>query len=108
MQGESCWFESSQLHIMTTNNDRLHRELVDLLYQHDPVGLAKMGAPSDEYTHEAEMICEALQSQTFTTIAQLRQSVYTIFKEMFDQVAGTEDVYQKVAEDIFRLTHHGH
>lgn len=89
---------------MKTNYDaQFYRELVDLLYQHDPVGLAKMGAPNDEYSSEAEMIYAVIRAQPLTTIAEMRRHIFRIFQEMFDQTAGTEAAYQKVAEDVFKM-----
>jgi hypothetical protein len=56
-------------------------ELSAILYKHDPEGLAKMGAPSDEYNSEAEIILPMLVE--CDDADDVQELLYDTFAAMF-------------------------
>jgi len=49
-----------------------------ILFEHDIVKLASMGAPSDEYSSEARMIAEGMdECESIEELAELIASVFT-------------------------------
>ena len=75
--------------------------LTELFFRHDPVGLAEIGAPEDEYWPEAEALIGRLREAT--SPEHLRQIVHTVFLEAFEdeQTCGPESAYEKIAQEIW-------
>jgi hypothetical protein len=75
----------------------------DIIYKHDPIQLASMGAPPDEYMHEAKMLYEAL-CDDIVQVSLIQQALYVGMCDAFSQdIAGTVDKYAEIANDIFAL-----
>ena len=75
----------------------------DIIYKHDPIQLASMGAPPDEYMHEAKMLYEALRDD-IVQVSLIQQALYVGMCDAFSQdIAGTVDKYGTMAEEIFAL-----
>lgn len=80
----------------------LNKETIEnILRQHDPQGLIKMGAPQDEYSHEAEMIANNLSGckskKDFQTL------IHSVFVCQFGgpNGAGSFGSYAKISNDIY-------
>ena len=79
-----------------------HRELLELLARHDPMGLIKIGLPDDEYSPEARAILPRLDEAN--SPADLRRIVHEEFVRMFsEELAGEESDYEKIAQEIWEL-----
>lgn len=79
----------------------LHRGLSELLYRHDPVGLAAAGAPKDEYESEVSTIIPKLKNATGPN--DVRRIVHQEFLRWFEdeQTAGPEFAYNAIACEIW-------
>jgi hypothetical protein len=77
---------------------RLHRGLSELLYRHDPVGLAAAGAPNGEYEAEAGTIIPRLKDANSSD--DVRRIVHQEFLRWFNnpQTAGPESAYNGIAK----------
>ena len=79
----------------------LEDQLTELFYRHDPVGLAELGAPEDEYWPEAKALLPLLNG----VISQkhLRQIVHSVFLKMFEaeETCGPESAYDAIAREIW-------
>jgi hypothetical protein len=78
-----------------------HRELSELLYRHDPVGLAVAGAPKDEYESEVSTVIPKLKDATGPD--DVRRIVHQEFLRWFEdeQTAGPECAYSAIACEIW-------
>jgi len=76
-------------------------QLLDAFYAADPIGLAAMGAPPDEYSPEVDDTLPRLLKAN--SIGAMRKILYESFTKMFDGTAGTEFTYNKLAEDCWRI-----
>jgi len=65
----------------------LYEELVQILYRHDPIGLATSGAPHNEYEPEVGIIIPRLRS------AASAEDVTHIIYEEFSRWFGAESYY---------------
>ena len=65
----------------------LYEELVRILYRQDPIGLARLGAPHDEYEPEVGTIIPRLSS------AASAEDVTRIVYEEFSRWFGAESYY---------------
>lgn len=75
-------------------------DLEVLLFEHDPIGLAGMGAPADEYHAEAETI--TLRLPEAASVDDLRSIVHEEFVRWFgDETAGGRERYEAAAEAIW-------
>jgi hypothetical protein len=79
----------------------LHRGLSELLYRHDPIGLAALGAPEDEYESEVSTIIPKLKGATGPD--DVRRIVHEEFLHWFgdEQTAGPESAYNAIASEIW-------
>lgn len=77
-------------------------ELAKLLAGYDFQGLIRLGAPSNEYAGEAEIILARLPN--CRSVVDVRRVVYVTFCEQFHPMAcGDEANYQAVASVIAQL-----
>lgn len=80
------------------------QEISKLLYRHDPMGLARIGAPSDEYDSEAEDIAKQLRALSFEN--EIQELVHQVFVKWFDNdnpkvmLAGPIEKYAEIAREI--------
>lgn len=79
----------------------LREELEELLFRHDPVGLAEIGAPEDEYRPEAESLLPRLREAT--SQEHMRRIVHSVFLEKFEaeETCGPESAYESVSQEIW-------
>jgi hypothetical protein len=79
----------------------LHRGLTELLYRHDPVGLAAAGAPRDEYEPEVGTIIPRLKHAN--TLDDVRRIVHREFLRWFDaeEATGPESSHNAIAQEIW-------
>jgi hypothetical protein len=74
----------------------------EILYRHDPVGVAGAGAPEDEYEPEVGTILPKLQRAK--SVEDVRRVVHAEFVSWFDEVtAGREEAYSDIAKEIWEL-----
>jgi hypothetical protein len=75
------------------------------LHEADPIGLASMGAPQDEYDSEAETIVLRLADRrSLSTAEEVAQIVHDEFVRWFDEdLAGDRERYEPVAAEVHRL-----
>ena len=74
----------------------------EILYYYDPVGLAKLGVPEDEYDLEARVIISKLKD--VTDIRSLRWVVYEVLVYYFDKdmiLPNSNKCYRYIAEEIW-------
>jgi len=79
----------------------LHRGLTELLYRHDPIGLAATGAPKDEYEPEVNTIIPRLKGAS--SADDVRRIVHQEFLHWFggEETAGPESAYDSIANEIW-------
>ncbi len=81
-------------------------ELSAILFRHDPIGLAAIGAPKDEYDCEATRILPRLPE--VSSPEELRSLIHQEFLRFFDDegTAGPESAYDAIAQDVWeRIVH---
>jgi hypothetical protein len=80
---------------------KIFDELVELLYRHDPVGLAEIGAPGDEYWPEVESLLPRLKEAT--SQEDLRRIVHSVFLQKFEaeETCGPESAYEAISQEIW-------
>jgi hypothetical protein len=76
-------------------------ELAEIFYRHDPVGLAELGAPEDEYLPEVEDLLPRLREAI--SEEQLRQIVHCVFLQKFEaeETCGPESAYKAISLEIW-------
>jgi len=81
----------------------LHRGLTELLYRHDPVGLAATGAPKDEYEPEVGTIIPRLKGAKSPD--DVRRIVHQEFLRWFEaeETTGPESAYNDIAQEIWDI-----
>jgi hypothetical protein len=79
-------------------------ELEELLYRHDHIGLAELGAPRDEYRPEAADI--AIRIPRLTSQDAVQDTLYEVYAEWFgvDTAPGREAFADAAAEIWAQLT----
>ena len=79
----------------------LHQRLTELLYRHDPVGLAALGSPKDEYEPEVGTILPRLREAKSKD--DVRRIVHEEFVHWFEaqETAGPESAYDAIAQEIW-------
>jgi hypothetical protein len=79
----------------------LEGELTELLYRHDPVGLAATGAPKDEYKPEVQAILPRLCAAR--NVADVQRIVYDEFLRLFasEQTCGPAAGFTAIAQEIW-------
>jgi hypothetical protein len=80
----------------------IEERLSSILYMFDPMYIARMGAPKDEYDSEAEMIAKQIKSGRVKTSEDLSKVVYKTFVKQFGRsLAGSKSEYDDMAKKIF-------
>ena len=76
-------------------------DLTELFYRHDPVGLAEIGAPENEYWPEAEDLIPRLNDAT--SPAHLRKIIHSVFLRKFEseETCGPESAYDAISHEIW-------
>jgi len=79
----------------------LRDQLAELFYRHDPVGLAELGAPEDEYWPEVEGLLSRLGEAT--SREHLRQIIHSVFLQKFaaEETCGPESAYEAISLEIW-------
>ena len=78
----------------------LYRGLAELLYRHDPIGLAAAEFPKDEYEPEVGTIIPRLKDAE--SEEDVRRIVHQEFLRWFgEDTAGPESAYRGIAHDIW-------
>jgi hypothetical protein len=79
----------------------LRDELTELFYRHDPVGLAEIGVPQDEYVPEVADLLPRLNQAT--SEEDLQKIVHSIFLRKFEaeETCGPESAYEEIAREIW-------
>ena len=79
----------------------LFEDILALLYRHDPVGLAEIGAPADEYWPEVEALLPRLREATSKD--DLRRIIHSVFLQKFEaeETCGPESAYESVSQEIW-------
>ena len=79
----------------------LRDELVKLFFRHDPVGLAEIGAPEDEYLPEVEGLLTRLKEAK--SQEHLRQVIHSVFLQKFEaeETCGPESAYEQISQEIW-------
>jgi len=78
----------------------LYHGLTDLLYRHDPVGLAAAGAPKDEYEPEVGTIIPRLRNANSPD--DVRLILHQEFLRWFEaETSGPESAYDRIAQEIW-------
>ena len=73
--------------------------LTALLFEADPMGLAAIGAPADEYSPEAGTIAPRLA--TVASEQDVLQIIYDEFQAWFGEDAGAEGRYKGAARAVW-------
>ena len=84
----------------------LKAEITEILYHYDPVRLAKLHAPKDEYAIEAGAIVSRLRD--IDDLTSLRWMVYDVCKQYFSGVTipvSSDRRYRYIAEEIWEAWH---
>jgi hypothetical protein len=107
--------------------DTMKDKIEQILAKHDPVKLIKIGVPQDEYSSEAQMICDRIDQ--FFSVEKIQDIVYEAFIHQFsggscfsmnhgmleytgerapslikaEPIIGTYDQYRGIAEDIKKI-----
>lgn len=78
------------------------KQIQDILFEHDPIGLAKYGAPNNEYSPESQTI--APQITNGMTVEEIAKVVFEEFVKWFNiKLVGDYDRYIRIARDIVLL-----
>lgn len=80
----------------------LFEDILALMYLHDPVGLAEIGAPEDEYWPEAEALLPRLRE--VTSQDDLRRIIHSVFLQKFEaeETCGPESAYEAISQEIWK------
>jgi hypothetical protein len=88
-----------------TSHRQLVQSLEELLYRHDPIGIA-FGDNPDEYSPEADSIVPRLRN--VETVEDVRRIVHEEFVRWFDaDTAGPAADYQAIADELWTLLRGG-
>jgi hypothetical protein len=84
----------------------LYDQLSEILFLHDPVGLAALGAPEDEYSVEVKEFLPHLQE--IKSLPALSQLLYDVFVRMFskEMISQQKIMFDPIAEDIWEAYKH--
>ncbi len=86
---------------MMTSNEFLSREVSDILFRHDPIGI-NFEDNTDEYDPEARTIVDRLG--TASSEADARRIVHEEFQRWFSEsIAGPQERYLKPTAEIWSL-----
>lgn len=80
----------------------LQKQIQDILFEHDPIGLTRHGAPSDEYSPESQTIAPKVVDGM--SVEEIATVVFEEFVKWFDvKLVGDYDRYIRIARDIAPL-----
>lgn len=77
--------------------------LMEILYEHDPVGLIAFGAPKDEYSVEVDAFLPLLPGMQSPIL--LSQVLYEVFVQMFDEqmMRSRRAAFDSLAADVWNV-----
>lgn len=77
-------------------------KMISLLNEWDPIKLVRRGAPADEYSSEAEMICDYINSYADFSTDELAEEIDDVFAHSFGRELYTCDLdrCKAIAEKI--------
>lgn len=82
--------------------NKLQQGIQEVLCQHDPITLVRMGAPRDEYSPESQTIAQAISPGM--TVQEVTEITHAEFCKWFDpKLAGDAIGYEDIARDIVKL-----
>lgn len=85
---------------MNREQEANYLTMLEILYNEDPIRLACCGAPSDEYSPEAEPIL--LDLDKCASVSVFHKLVYDVFVRMFDEhIVGHPDNLYSTARAIY-------
>ena len=96
------FFENPKMESKSSKMAILYAEITEILYYYDPVGLAAIGAPEDEYESEAVSILHRLRDVEDKT--ELRLMVHDVFASWFSEssaLPNSDTCYREITEDIW-------
>ncbi len=79
----------------------LYEQLVQILNRHDPIGLANLGAPHDEYEPEVGTIIPRLASAA--SAKDVTRIVYEEFSRWFVAETGPPKAYAPIGDEVWLL-----
>jgi hypothetical protein len=82
---------------LRAQNPALFEQVSEILFRHDPIGV-NFGDNTDEYEPEAGTILARIPGARST--AAVRSIIHEEFVSWFGEIAGTEDRYTAVADEI--------
>lgn len=78
------------------------KQIQHILFEHDPIGLIRCGAPHNEYSPESQTI--APQISAGMTVEEVAKVVFEEFVKWFHiNLVGNYDNYIRIARDIVKL-----
>ena len=84
-----------------------YEQVLNILNEHDPMGLISMGAPEDEYVGEAKKIYDSMGEEC--DLSTLSDTVFSVFRKSFSydhekslipDIPTSRERFRKVASDI--------
>ena len=82
---------------------QLYEELLQILHRHDPIGLARLGAPMDEYEPEVGTIVSRLRSAA--SAEDVTRIVHEEFGRWFgaESTTGPKAAYSAIGDEVWSL-----
>lgn len=78
------------------------KQIQHILFEHDPIGLIRCGAPHNEYSPESQSITPQLVDGM--SVEEVAEVVFEEFIKWFDEkLVGDYDRYVRIASDIVLL-----
>lgn len=102
----AVWTYLNEQQMKAGGLDHLRAEKIvaveDIIRKKDPQGLIRMGAPADEYSHEAQDATHHLYLSR--TLEEYQSALWAVFVCSFDaHSAGGIEYYKEMAEEIWKL-----
>jgi hypothetical protein len=93
----------SRGYVACMSDPEILQKIKNILRAEDPIGLIKMGAPSDEYDTEALIIYEHVNA--YFPLSKIQSTVHNIFVHYFsgEKIAGKYEHYESIAKQIKEL-----
>ncbi len=88
----------NKMHII--HNDKLYKNVAEIMRKRDPLKLIEEGAPEDEYNLQVPEIIKYLENSLDEDF--LAEFIYQLYKSLFppDFDIGDKDLYRKIAHEI--------